>query len=453
MLPTRLSNVTIPRTGCDDVSFVALANGEPLLLETFFCHTMAARGRATFITALRPAMVQLIAEPDWWCEPGRPILICGVETRARGWIEQLVIRSGGRLKPIKGRPGFTVRIAKRKRRRLALLFIAMGAFVALMKEKGLFAGPNPLLIDGWDEMTAADQAKIRLASPVHHKSKFYRADIGRFFRFPFQVWIPVRTSDVRWFGRLRALVRQAAKYAAIELYLWIVGVTGCRPGEPQWITFGAWWESGKGFDRLLKLRNKGDDGEPEKDAFLIRELILMLELYVNGERLTLDPLRRDLDYWRRLGGLKDEGCEAARLELNQTHILLNSEGRRLTYTLVWYHVDTLFDRTKPNPASLHWLRHEFVFTRMREIERIKDPALRATKRDELCAYMGWATGELMLECYDAFNQKHAVRLAYISFGERREKKAMRETGKADNDDDEDLLTLAPMLGVIMAAAA
>jgi hypothetical protein len=133
--------------------------------------------------------------------------------------------------------------------------------------------------------------------------------------------------------------------------------------------------------------------------------------------------------------------------------MLNSMGHRLTYTLVWYHIDKLFDPSKPNPMTLHWLRHEFVFTRMREIERIKDPAVRATKREELCAYMGWATGELMLECYDAYHQKHALRLAYVSFGERREKASAKMAGVADNDDDEDAMTLAPMLNLIMAAAA
>lgn len=247
-------------------------------------------------------------------------------------------------------------------------------------------------------------------------------------------------------------VAQAGKYGSIELYVWIVGVTGCRPGEPQWITFGAWWETGKGFAHRVMLRNKGDDGEPEKEGFIVRQLIAMMEAYVDGERLVLDPRRRGMDHWRDLGRRADEGCKKARSELDATHILLNSEGRRLTYPVVWYHLDTLFDMDKRNPCSLHWLRHEFVFNRMREIDRIADPAVRQTKREELCAYMGWASGEIMLECYDAFHQKGAIRLAYIAFGDRREESS-RNLSRPCANDDEDALTMSPMLGVIAAAAA
>lgn len=453
MLPDTDIIVSIPRTGREDVPWVVLAGDEPQILESYFCSTIAARGHATFVTAIRPAMVQLVGEPGWFCEPGRSILICGDAGRARDWIEHLVIRHGGKLKPIKGRPGFTVRIAKRKRRRLALLFIAMGAFVALLKEKGLYGGPNPMLIDDWDAMSAAQQAAIRLATPKKPGTEpRFRNDVGRFFRFPFEVWIPVRTSDVRWFVRLRTMVVQAAKYGSIELYVWIVGVTGCRPGEPQWITFGAWWEPGKGYGQRVMLRSKGDDGEPEKEGFLVRQLVAMLEAYIEGERLLLDPLRRGMDHWRDLGRRADEGCEKARRELETTHVLLNSEGRRLTYAVIWYHIDSLFEDGKRNPVSLHWLRHEFVFNRMREIDRVADPAVRVTQREELCAYMGWASGEIMLECYDAFHQKSALRLAYIAFGERREK-ASRTLASPCANDDEDLETMAPMLGMIAAAAA
>ena len=266
------------------------------------------------------------------------------------------------------------------------------------------------------------------------------------------MWIPVRTSDVRWFVRLRTMVAQAGKYGALELYVWIIGVTGCRPGEPQWVTFGAWWEPENGFGHRIRLRNKGDDGEPEKDGFLMRQLVAMIEGYVNGERMLLDPLRRGMDYWRDLGRRADEGCAKARRELDATHILLNGEGRRLTYPVVWYHIDTLFDADKRNPCSLHWLRHEFVFNRMREIDSTADPAVRQTMREELCAYMGWASGEIMLECYDAFHQKSAVRLAYIAFGERREE-TTRKLGMPSAHDDEEALTLSPMLSFIAAAAA
>lgn len=443
----------VPRTGNRSAPWVVLRDGAPLILESVFCIVMSGRGKLTFVTAIRPAVAELVVEPGWTTDDGRPVLLT---PSARGWVEGLVKRRGGRLKTIKGRGGFTVRIAKRKRRRLALLFIAMGAFTALMKEIGIATGQNPMLLDGWEEMSPSDKRAIASGGRRHREepTRRFRADIGRYFRFAFETWIPVRTSDVRWFVKLRNMVRAAAKYAAIELYVWIVGASGCRPGEPQWLTFGAWHRKGMGFGTRLKLRSKNDDGEAEKDACISHAALELVLAYADGERKRLDPLGRGMEYWRECARLSEAGCTKARAELHATPVLLNSEGRRLTYAVVWYHVSSLFQGK--NPVTLHYLRHEYVFVEMRRIEKIEDEAARATAKEELCAYMGWASGEAMLACYDAFHREVQRFVNYVAHADRRETETLRleepwDEADLDEADLDDAETLAPMLRALQEA--
>ena len=440
-----VQRVTISRTGDPRCRFV-VAEGEgegggrdaDWLVESIVCRRIDARGGSTFETAFRPALTVIFNHPGYRDEDGRPRIASDDLAVSRGFVEQLIRDNGGRLAPLKGgRPGCSVKAKKKHRRRLALIVIALGALLAELKAMGVFTGPNAILLEDWDDLPEAEKARqLREEARSRPWQKRFARDVGRFYRFGFEVWIPVRTSDVRCYERVVAFARKVIRLAAIELYVVLIGKTGCRPGEPQWFTFLDWFSKRFGwFSHGVKLRNKGDEGESEKDGILDTIALALAHAYVDGERKRVDPKKRGMAEFRALAeqtrSRDPKVAAAARAELGSAHVMLNGAGRRLTYKLVWHHLSRFLGE-RNDEATMHWLRHEYVFTEMREIEALTDKAEQELRRRDLCAYMGWKTGELMLECYDAYERDRRKTVHTLEHQERR---AAEERARANPAND------------------
>ena len=456
------TSASIERSSDEGLPYIAYEGDGVLIAETLiFCH-LAHRGMRTFQSALKSPLTHLINHAEYRGLEGKPKLLSHDLTVSRSFIERIIKDGGGTLVPLRGGGlGFRIKVPRRKRNRLKLMVLAMAAYVAAMRHLKLSEAPDGLLLDGLElETEAARNARTRSQNTFDRwgRKRFIR-DTGRFYRFPFELWVPKRTSDTRCFDDLVKAVRKAARYVAIELYISIVRSSGCRPGEPQWFTFLHWRSDEHGwFGQDLLLRNKGDAGEAEKDALIERWLVELLIAYIDGERRRLDRHDRDMKAFRALTVVAD-GDDAvaaarARAELFAAPVLLNSAGRRLTYAVVWHHVDAaktmLAEDGHAIAATLHYLRHEHVFFEMRRIEKIPDEATREQALEDLCRYMGWTSGLLMIECYDAYESKRRVRETRLKVMDSRAAAEAHRQGPAN--DNAVPIRVTPALGAMFVAA-
>ncbi len=451
------SEITIERTGDPSCAFAVMDTDAPWLVESMACNRMHGRGTTTFLTALRAPLTIIFNHPGYLDDKGGRRIASPDLSVGRSFVEELIRDNGGRLKRLRGgRPGFSVRAQKRKRRRLALIVMAIGALVTELKDMGIFLGTNPILLEGWEGLDEREKvSRQRKEANSRPWQKRFVADTGRFYRFGFDIWVPVRTSDTRCYQRILAFARKVVKHAAIELYVMFIGKTGCRPGEPQWFTFRDWFTKRHGwFSHGAMLRSKGDDGEPDKEGLFDSALIAHVIAYIDGERKAADPQKRGMVEFQALaklaGGRDLEKREAALAELGSAPLILNSQGRRLTYATLWHHLKAyLGDRN--DEATLHWLRHEYVFTQMRRIEALTDKAEQERERRDLCAYMGWRTGEAMLECYDAYEASRRKNVNTLAHMEKRAKEEKQRVAHAN--DNRAVPTSSPALDQMFAAAA
>ena len=369
----------------------------------------------SFKSAVRSAIARVMSLPGFFSTRGLPILVEGTAA-ARGFVEQMVRSFRGTLKPLKGgRPGFSVRFPRAMQHRGETMFQAMAMLIRMLKACCIYLGPDPLELENWHGLDEAQRAciaaEMRKTAPAARK---FLRDVGRFYRFAFRLWIPVRTQDVRWFGRIREALRPAP--VGVWVYVLVQATSGCRPGEPQWATLWDYLVAEAEF--VIMLRNKGWGDEADKKGLLTHKVRAEeVDPYVDGRRRELDPKRRGLVYFRglmalvvagkRRGATKDDkaAATAAEAELRTAPLVLNDHGRRLTCRMVQHHCSRHFGDI---PATPHWLRHEFVFNHLRLIDRILDEAEKKLKRSALAAYMGWSSAEEMLACYDAYEVNRKV---------------------------------------------
>jgi len=409
----------VAATGRTDVPFVVVRDGAVDIELSVFVSRLAGRGWTTFTSSYKSAIADLLNRPGA-IDPltGRLHLLGDVGV-ARAFVEALIKSLKGRLKRIGARrEGWRIVISGKGGRRVSLLLIVMGALIAVLRDCGLFEGQSPLDVRDWHLKTVEERAAFAAATADPKRKGTFTRDVGRYFRCAWHLWIPQRTSDVRWFNAIMAALERLDVPEAVVLYVLLQGTCGCRPGEPQWLTFGAWLKEGL-FGNRIMLRNKGSDEAAVKEAMITAAVIARIERYVDGARRLLDQKGRGMSHFRALAAKARMGDVDAQTELDATHVFLNTEGRRLTYDIVWYHTRTAFVAADI-PATLHWLRHEYVFHRMRAIELIPDEAERLSRREDLADYMGWLSGPELLACYDAYARARRKLEQELAHMERRE---------------------------------
>ncbi|UAJ10645.1 hypothetical protein [Polymorphobacter megasporae] len=415
-------SVEIIRTGIPDVPVVVIVDGKPRIDLSDAISEYATENFDTFVSSMRASFMALLKVPGFFLPCGKLVITAGV-SKARAFAERLVKDMDGSIKNLKGgRPGKSILLSDEFHSIGEKLFRAMAALMTMLRRGGITDCPNWTELQGSSDLTEAQRALISAQSHQNNPAikPYMRRDTLRYYRFPARLWIPARTQDVRWASEVMKALKDAP--LAVFLHVLIQATSGCRPGEPQWITF---WDLLKGeeFGGVL-LRNKHQGTIAAKKGALGPALLEMCSKYVDTVRLGLEP-GRDMAYFRRLASLATRGStstkdrRAAIVELKSTPILLNQNGDRLRYKSVWRECRKLFGDI---PATLHWLRHEFVFNRLREIEKIPDQRLQNLHRRHLVLYMGWRSEEQMLACYDAYHRQRMIlettlaHIATVDFG-------------------------------------
>lgn len=338
---------------------------------------------------------------------------------AREYVKAAIKRHNGRLVKCTGRSGYRVKgghealIARRLR--------TMCRVVEAANDNGVYDGPNLLLVDGLKDLTRAQGWAFRKGRLTKGGEEF-ELDIGLYFRPPSLSRAP-NGDEVRWGAQALAALQariglDRAPMSAVSEVCYTIVSAGCRPGEP-FVPMRCWQIHG--FGRTLMLPNKHDGPGFGKRGILDASGPERFEAYVEGERRRNDPAGRGMAHFRELDRIArgdDAGAAAAAIaELEATPLFLNSWGGALTYAVFRHHYVRVC-APLGIPTRIHLLRHEYVFRRMRAIEdKELSPAVERRQRRALASYMGWRTGEAMLEVYDSFEIIRKGLEEAISFGQ------------------------------------
>lgn len=383
--------VWVAHRGKADVPFVSF-------LATEIAAKLSRASARFYMTALR----HIVNDEAFLAADGTPRFAIDCET-ARRAIEAMLRRMGAVVIDIAERRGGVRVRHTEKHEKVSLILCALEKVMMVLLRAGILKGQNPLKIDGWDDLTPAQKAVIQALSKQGRpdKASEHRRDTGRFYRMPFKRWTPVRTNDVRWSERVRERLAGTVPESVLACVLLIIE-GGPRGGEPPVATMWGWWKGSK-FGRKVRIRSKGHGEGEVKDVTITATLWAMIVRMVDGWRKVRDGLSRGMDHFRRLGRLADKGDKAAEAELRAARLFLNPRGRPLTYDLLRYYFNARVRREGEDTVTLHWLRHEKVFRRLREIDAM-DVSPRERRRLRLHfvrKVMMWAS-ERMLLCYDAY---------------------------------------------------
>ncbi len=410
-------------TGDPDTPVLMFADDLPLLDESVMASAMAEDiGARTLPGYMSAVLWALRAAHAFDSETGRAKLIAEAR-RARQFVNRMLRESGCKLRRLRGRGGYSVKNAEQQGSIEARL-TALRKFVDQGFELGLMHGQRPFELDGWRGLSDAARALIRSRSPETAASQGkFKVDTGRYYRTPYCEWVPPRTSDVRWLTEILRVLKEGGKGEYLTLPVEAAGCTGGRIGEI--LDFNAWgWFKYSQFGPEIGLRNKRQGDLERKRQALSTVCHAKLEKWFDGWRHDHDPRAYTMEKLRDLGrryrsGSKEEK-QAIKAELRSIRIFINSRGDGLTYANLTDHVRPLL-RKAGIPATLHWIRHEYVFRRLREIDAMNcSRILWDAERKALADYMGWASGVAMFEVYDAYERARAAHAGAAGFAERLE---------------------------------
>jgi len=164
----------------------------------------------------------------------------------------------------------------------------------------------------------------------------------------------------------------------------------------------------------------------------VRALLLA---YIDGARLRDAGDGLDMEQLTALGRRADRGDREAIRRLKAARLIVNTRGGAMTYDNLRMHVTPVM-RAAGIPATLHWIRHEYVFRRLREIDAMTvDTPVWHEERRALARYMGWRSGTLMFEVYDAFERERSAHAGAAEYASRLDREVTASQRAEDGDDD------------------
>lgn len=315
------------------------------------------------------------------------------------------------------------------------MLTSVRAFVETLYGAGVLNGQRALDIDGWHLESNISRSQIqRWALRSTAAIAAIVRETGRYYRSPYQPWAAPRTSDTRWLKPILEALRAAGKPDCVIISVEMAGCTAARIGEILDALLWDWWRASK-FGNSIFLRNKGMGDARRKRQHLSDAVRTLLIEYINATRLSDAGDCLDFAAFKAVGKQADCGNREAIRKLKAARLIVNTRGGVMTYDNLRMHVTTVI-RKAGIPATLHWIRHEYVFRRLREIDamHIETPMWHA-ERFALAKYMGWRSGTAMFEVYDAFERERHAHAGAAEFSDRldREVTASQHDEAGEND--------------------
>ena len=335
----------------------------------------------------------------------------------RQFLNRLLRRSGCEVRGIRNRGGKRVSHPERP----GWLDHTLGSvrtFVEQLYKAGVLEGQRALDVDGWHLRDAGQRDGFRRnAIRSAASAAAIVRDTGRYYRTQFIAWVPPRTSDTRWLSAMLKALRDALKDDCVILPVELAGCTAARIGEVLDSLLWDWWRASK-FGNEIFLRNKGGGDARRKRQHVSDAVRALLVAYIDGARLRDARDGLDMTALFDLGRRADRGDRAAMRALKSARLFVNTRGGAMTYDNLRLHLKPVL-LAAGIPATLHWIRHEYVFRRLREIDAM-DIGVAAWKaeREALANYMGWRSGTAMFEVYDAFERDRSAHAGAAEYAQR-----------------------------------
>lgn len=316
------------------------------------------------------------------------------------------------------------------------------AFLEALYAADVLTGQRALDVDGWHLQNNLDRARIqrqRLKSSA--AAAAIVRETGRYYRSPYLAWAAPRTSDTRWLKPILEALRAAGKPDCVIVPVEMAGCTAARIGEILDALVWDWWRASK-FGNSIFLRNKGGGDARRKRQHLSDAVRALLIAYINSARLADAGDCLNMDALRELGKRADRKDRVAIRKLKTARLIVNTRGDAMTYDNLRMHIMPVI-RDAGIPATLHWIRHEYVFRRLREIDAMHtDTPMWHAERDALARYMGWRSGTAMFEVYDAFERERQAHAGAAEFADRLLGDVTASQREEAGEDD---ITVAPLV--------
>lgn len=322
------------------------------------------------------------------------------------------------------------------------MLTSMRAFLETLYTAEVLGGQRALDVDGWHLLDASGRARFqRNAVKSAGAAAAYVRETGRYYRSPYLPWFAPRTSDTRWLKPILEALRAANKHDCVIIPVEMAGCTAARIGEILDALIWDWWRASK-FGNEIFLRNKGGGEAHRKRQHLSDAVRALLLAYINGGRLNDAVDGLNMETLVALGKRADRGDREAIRKLKSAHLIVNTRGDPMTYDNLRMHVTPVM-RKAGIPATLHWIRHEYVFRRLREIDAMKvDAPMWHAERYALAKYMGWRSGTAMFEVYDAFERERRAHAGAAEYADRLDREV---TASQRAEIGEDEIVVAPLV--------
>lgn len=421
-------------TDCPDDPVVILADELPLLDEGLGgCLLFQTVSRSTALGRLSSALAILRAEGAYDDVSGRLRLFDAGSGRT--FMNKFLRRRNYQVRTIRNRGGKRVTHADGEGY-IDNVLTSIRALIEPLYEAKVLHGQRALDLDGWHLRGEGERADLRRRAQKSSAAAAAAAIIretGRYYRTPYLPWAAPRTSDTRWLKAIVAALRKAGKEDCVVLPVELAGCTAGRIGEILDALIWDWWRASK-FGNEIFLRNKGGGDARRKRQHVSDAVRALLIAYINGSRLRDARDGLDMDALVALGRRADRGDRVAIARMKTARLFVNTRGTGMTYANLRQHVAPVA-RAAGIPATLHWIRHEYVFRRLREIDsmNIETPMWHA-ERAALAKYMGWASGTAMFEVYDAFERERSAHAGAAEYAVRLDREATA-SHRVEGDDD------------------
>lgn len=352
----------------------------------------------------------------------------------RSFMNRFLRRAGCEVHGIRNRGGKRVSHPERDSY-FDHMLTSVRAFVETLFTADVLKGQRALDLDGWHLRDPLDRAAVqRAALRSTAAANAIVRETGRYYRSPYLPWAAPRTSDTRWLRQILEALREAGKADCVIIPVELAGCTAARIGEVLDALLWDWWRASK-FGNEIFLRNKGGGDARRKRQHISDAVRALLLAYINGPRLRDAEDGLDMDALVALGRRADRGDREAIRKLKAARLIVNTRGGAMTYDNLRWHVTPVMRRAGI-PATLHWIRHEYVFRRLREIDAmIITVPMWHEERRALARYMGWRSGTLMFEVYDAFERERSAHAGAAEFSGRLDHDVTASQRAEDGDDE------------------
>ncbi len=319
-------------------------------------------------------------------------LQCKVQQRRDGW-KYVVLTAGTRSS-------------------LRIFLAALKLFYQVMRQRGDYPFPNPL-IDSMSATIAAveshlDQQEKELAFPrmpdesgvAEPQQRPTHRLSDNYYKLEREEWIPQIIADPTFPG----LILQGGKQLSLkqtrqrdEVVTWLLFETGARISEVTGLMLRDW--VALGTHTRAQAFNKGSFGRRTKVLSFHEETVVLLNRYFDQERIRFDPHGYDLATYLELGTRKH-------LDLSTIPLFVTIQGTQLTPKAYREHYWNPACRAAGIEADVHQARHWLVTGAVRDIYETATSEAEIKRRlRSLVEYMKWRSPETLSVYEHYFEQR------------------------------------------------